>query len=116
MILSDCNLQLRNLHLTDARRLQLVRGLAKFDGYGVDDVRLFYFALSYLADVVMYYIVPIKTVTMGTVRAHVSAESGQVIAFKGGRNLDYHVSRVKRGYLDPVIISIVDNAIEKMAQ
>ena len=102
--------------MTDDQRLLKVYSLLPADGsWDINSVRPFYFASTRLMNVIMYYIVPFSTVTMGRVVAHIDPNNGKIIAFKSGRSgLNYHVSRVKRGTLDPNVIAIVDNAIRKM--
>ena len=104
-----------HLFHTAQERLNKVASLAvQTKDYDINDIRPFYHPSERVADKVIYYIVPIHTLAMGRVVAHVDADTGQVIAFRSGRGLKYHVDRTKRGYIDPTLVDLVDEAISKL--
>ena len=94
--------------MPDSERLKLVESLSKkHPVIAADKIRRFFNPSSTKPNEILYYIVPIMTTTMGRIKAHVDANTGQVIAFKG-RHHNYHVAKTKRGTLDPNVIAIVD--------
>ena len=93
--------------MTNEQRLELVKSLAKQSStFTANEIRPFY-ALTKQDNTPSYYIVPVKTKTMGRNNAHVDGKTGQVIAFKGV-NYNLHINNIKKRSLDPMIISIID--------
>ena len=100
---------------TNQERLEKVKSLVTTaEASDINHVRPFYHPSERLADKIIYYIVPFQTSVLGRVVAHVDADTGRLIAFKSGRGLKYHVDRTKRGYLDPTLVDLVDEAISKL--
>ena len=101
--------------MTDEQRLELVKSMCKQHlTFAPDEIRPFYSASSTRKDNdPLYYVVPVKTETMGRNNAHVDGKTGQVIAFKGVHH-NLHIDRVKKRLLDPGIVSIVDKWLTVM--
>ena len=100
--------------MTNEQRLALVKSMSKDSGtFTPDQIRPFYSATS--EKKLLYYVVPIEMESMGRNNAHVDGETGQVIAFKG-RYYNLHIDRVKKGELDPAIVSLVDRWLTMMGE